>query len=109
MKIALHNLVELPAGKTLSEVLPALAHVKEHIHIGTPSPVCAGCRKPFNEVRKRRKGFRLYPLAVCRVAPIAFACSLCGKCFAQYQKGGDDREALLAAIDSFDEGEEANQ
>lgn len=105
----LHNLVELPAGKTLAEVLPALAHVKEHIHIGTPSPVCAGCRKPFNAVRKRRKAVRLYPVAVCQFAPVAFGYSLCGQCFAQYQKGGDEKEALLAAIEAFSDGEEASQ
>ncbi|WP_291988395.1 hypothetical protein [Candidatus Accumulibacter sp. ACC007] len=104
-----HNLVELPAGKTLADVLPVFKNVEDERHIGMPTPVCAGCRKPFTAVRKRRKAFRLYPVDICQAAPVAFAYSLCGRCWSHYQAGGDRKEALMASIDAFSDGSEATQ
>jgi len=106
---AAHKLVELPAGKTLADVLPVFKRVEDECHIGAPTPDCAGCRKPFTAVRKRRKALRLYPIGVCQLAPVGYAYSLCGRCWRQYQAGGDQKQALLAAIDAFIDGEEARQ
>lgn len=101
-----HNLVELPAGKTLADVLPVFKHVDDEVHVGTPTPTCGGCRKPFTAVRKRRKSFRLYPIALCQTVPVGIEQALCGSCWRHYQAGGDRKEALLAAIDSFNAREE---
>jgi len=103
----LHNLVELPAGKTIADVLPAYAFVNREYRIGSPAVVCAGCRKPFTAVRKRRKMIRLYPVEV--FMPMALDYPLCGRCYALYQRGGNDREAILVAVDAFSDGEEASQ
>lgn len=105
----LHNLIELPAGKTLADVLPVFKDIENEVHVVTPQPVCAGCRKPFTAVRKRRKAFRLYPFGICRSWPVAFAHSLCGRCWSLYQAGGVRKEALLASIDAFDDGQEVMQ
>lgn len=105
----LHNVTVIPPGSRLSDVLPAFAHVTDEYHLGTLSTACAGCRKPFSAVRKRRKSFRLYDTLLCQYAPVATAHSLCGRCWRQYRDGGDGREALLASIEAFDAGKEANQ
>lgn len=105
----LHNLVELPSGQQPSDVLAAFSQVTEEIHVGAPAAVCAGCSKPFTAVRKRRKAFRLYPMSVCQKVPIAFSHMLCGRCFGQFRRGGDAKEAIMAAIDAFDDGEIARQ
>ncbi|WP_299066982.1 hypothetical protein [Accumulibacter sp.] len=105
----LHNLVGVPAGKTLAEVLPAFAGVTNEVHVGQPATECAACRKPFNAVRKRRKSVRLFPAALCQIVPVALQYGLCGRCFAQYQRGGADREAVLVAIDAYSDGVEATQ
>ncbi len=105
----LHNLIGLPAGKTLAEVLPAFAGVTNAVHVGQPANECAACRKPFNAVRKLRKSVSLFPVALCQVVPVAFQYGLCGRCFAQYQRGGADRDAVLVALDSYSDGAEATQ
>lgn len=105
----LHKLASLRPGETLTGVLPGLRGVTTEVHMGTPATECASCRKPFNAIRKQRKSIRLYPVALCQVIPMAFQYGLCGFCFAQYQRGGDDREAVLAAVDAFSDGEEASQ
>ena len=102
----LHNLVQLPAGKTLADILPVFKHIENEVHIVTQNPACAGCRKPFTAVRKRRKSFRLYPVALCQTVPVGIEQALCGSCWRQYQAGGDRKEALLAAIDAFNACEE---
>ncbi|WP_288129986.1 hypothetical protein [Accumulibacter sp.] len=105
----LHRIASVPAGKTIADLLPALRGVTTEVPMGTPATECASCRKPFNAVRKRRKSIRLYPMALCQVIPLAFQYGLCGACFARYQRGGDDREAVLAAVDSYSDSEEATQ
>lgn len=107
--IPMHRLTPIPPGCSLADVLPVFGHCRRDLRIGTPCTLCAGCRKPFNSIRKRRKEIRLYPVSFCQVAPIAVAYSLCGKCFAQYQAGGASRDALLAAVDAFLHGDEASQ
>ncbi len=107
MKSRLHNLIELPPGKAIGEVLPAYSAVLHEMHIGTPSTVCPGCGKPFNAVRKRRKSIRLYP--VDALVPVALQYALCGSCVVLHQVGGEVRAALLVVIEEFVFGEEARQ
>jgi len=107
MKPRLHNLHEIPAGKTVGDVLPAFSDVHHVIHVGTPNAICPGCRKPFTAARKRRKSIRLYPADA--LVPIAFQYSLCGACFVRHNAGGEVREALLVAISAFVDGDEARQ
>ncbi|TRZ56538.1 MAG: hypothetical protein D4S02_15420 [Rhodocyclaceae bacterium] len=107
MVIKLHNMVDLPSGKTIGEVLPAFAGVQHEFHIGRPNQNCAGCRKPFTVARKPRRKIRLYPTMA--VVPIAISLQICGACIAMYQHGGADRDAMLAAVEAFAEGAKADQ
>ena len=100
-------MLELPAGTTINEVLPAYADVRHEIHIGSPNQECAGCRKPFTSARKPRRRIRIYPTAT--LIPVAMSLQICGACMAMYQRGGVDRDAMLAAVEAFAEGVEADQ
>ncbi|HUW37547.1 MAG TPA: hypothetical protein VMV91_09450 [Rhodocyclaceae bacterium] len=107
MRPYLHNLIELPAGKAVGDVLPAFSEVRDYIHVGSPNAICPGCRRPFSAVRKRRKCIRLF--SADALIPIALQYSLCGACVAKHRSGGDAREALLVAIEAFVDGKEARQ
>lgn len=105
--LALHRLVAAPSGKSIAESLPAFSGVKGEIHIGTPNTACACCRKPFTVARQARKAIRLCPADT--QVPLMYSYRICGKCYALYQRGGDDREGFLAAIDAFHFGDDARQ
>jgi len=99
----LHRLDAIPDGMKISDLLPVFSDVKGDIHVGAPNEDCAACRKPFNMVRKPRKSIRVYH--VNTQIPIAFQYRVCGACLALYQRGGDDRDAFLAAVEAFHDGE----
>ena len=99
----LHGLELVPDGKKIGDVCPTFANEEREINIGERSKVCASCRKPFNAVRKARKEIRLH--AVDFAIPIAWAYPLCGSCAARYQRGENDRDAVLAAVEAFHLGE----
>lgn len=103
----LHQFEELPPGKAVAEVLPAFANVKWTIHIGEPSKRCAGCWKPFSPVRKARRILKAYPIGAA--VPIAVVFRLCGTCVAAHQAGWAARDAVLAAVEAFFDGEGATQ
>ena len=94
------TLEPLPEGKRVQDVLPAFADVTTDIGpIGTPCSICPSCRKPFDQVRKRRMELRLYPAE--SVIPFALRYDLCGSCAKQYRAGGEARDGVIAAIDAF--------
>nr|MBL8411660.1 hypothetical protein [Dechloromonas sp.] len=99
----LHGLEELKPGETIGDINPAFANLKGEIRIGNFAKCCASCRKPFNAVRKKRKEIRLWPVDLG--IPLAWAYPICGTCVAAYQRGGDDKEAVLAAVEAFHHGE----
>lgn len=103
----LHRMVAVPDGQTLSELLSGIAGLGMEIALGRPNDICAGCRKPFNQVRKRRKVVRLHPTGTG--LPLVFSCHICGRCQALHQKGGAARDGVLAAIQAYCEGVEAKQ
>lgn len=103
MKGRLHYLDGIPEGKTIGDILPIYANVKEYVHVGEPNKECASCRKPFTAVRRPRKNIRLYPYSA--LVPVAFSYRVCGPCVAMERHGGDEREAFLAAVEAFHEGD----
>ena len=103
----LHGMTPVPDGKTVADLLPSFSSVKNEIHLGTPNPECASCRKPFTALRKRRAALRLYPNWL--PLPFAFSFDICGHCLALHQKGGADRDAVLAAVEAYCDGGEAGQ
>ncbi len=103
----LYSMTEVPPGATLEDILPVFAGVKHEMTIGTPNRECASCRKPFNQTRKRRKSVRM---AMTRlVVPIIFSFHICGRCLALHQKGGVERDGVMAALQAYCEGDEAAQ
>lgn len=102
MVTKIHDMVFLDDVENAADLLPAFADVKNEVHLGEPNKNCAGCRKPFSAARKVRKNVRIYP--VRSILPMCFSYRICGRCFAQHQSGGTDRDAVLAAIQAFCEG-----
>lgn len=102
-----HSLTELPLGATIGDILPAYSGVEHEVHLGKPNPECASCRKPFNQLRKRRKAVRLYP--VTSPIPVAFSFDICGCCLRLYQAGGPSRDGVLAAVEAYCDGVQAAQ
>lgn len=101
----MHNLIELPPGKRVQDVLPQFAEVhQDTAPIGTPCPLCASCAKPFTAARKPRVRIRLYPTRC--IAPIAIQYQICGSCAHQYRAGGIERATVLAAVERFLDGRE---
>jgi hypothetical protein len=103
----LHNLEQVPEGKKIGDVHPAYAGVEKEIRIGKTSKVCASCRKPFTAARKARKEIRLH--AVDLNIPIAWVYPVCGSRVAEYQRGNDSRDAVLASVEAFHFGERPAQ
>lgn len=103
----LHNIEQIPEGKTIGDINPVFSNIVGEIRIGKRSQCCTSCRKPFGVARKPRKEIRLYPVE--SVAPIAFAYPICGLCAAQFRRGGSERDGVLAAVESFHYGDEASQ
>jgi hypothetical protein len=103
----LHKMREIPAGQSVGDLLPAFAEVEHAVHLGEPNKGCPGCRKPFTAARKPRRSITVYPVGL--PLPIAFAYRICGGCLAEYRKGGEARDAMLAAIDAYIDGAEATQ
>lgn len=100
---AFFSIEEIPEGKTIHDINPAFAGIKQEWRVGKMSLRCASCRKPFNKVRKPRKEIKLYPAEL--PIPIGWAYRLCGSCVALHQRGGQFRDSVLAAIESFHLGE----
>lgn len=98
----MHRMDAIPDGMTVGDILPVFDSVKEDIHVGEPNTDCAACRKPFGVVRKPRKIIRVYH--VNTPVPIAFQYRVCGGCLALYQRGGDERDGFLAAVEAFHDG-----
>ncbi len=105
MATRLHDMVFIEDVKDVAAILPAFADVKNEVRAGEPNKSCAGCRKPFNAARKPRKSVRIYP--VRSVVPVCFEFRICGKCLAQHQAGGAGRDAVLASVQAFIEGDAA--
>ena len=103
MKSRLHRLDAIPEGKTVGDILPVFAGVKGDLRIGEPDRSCASCRKPFTLARKPRKSMRLYPYSAA--IPMAFEYRICGACYVIFQRGGDEREGFLAAVEAYHDGE----
>lgn len=105
--LELHSMVEVPSGAAIADILPAFAGVKHQITIGNPNRECASCRKPFNQTRKRRKVVRIAPMWI--PVPVLFSFHICGCCTALHQKGGMARDGVMAAVQGYLEGVEAEQ
>lgn len=103
----LHSMTRLPPGKNVGEVLPAFSGINKQVFAGNPNLDCASCRKPFSAVRKRRKAVRMYPIR--SVLPVAFSFDICGRCWALYQKGGDECDGVLASVEAYCENRAASQ
>lgn len=104
---AMHQLVAVPEGQTLADLIPALLAVKGEIRIGTPNAECASCRLPFNAVRKPRKAIRMCPIQ--SAIPFVVELRVCGRCYAIHQQGGAGREGVLAAIEAYRDEKKASQ
>lgn len=103
----LHSMTQLLPGQKVGELLPAFSNITQEVFAGKSNPECASCRKPFTAVRKPRKAVRMYP--VRSALPVAFSFNICGHCLAMYQKGGADRDGVLAAVEAYCEGRKASQ
>lgn len=100
MKQPTHGMTQIPAGKTVQDLLPQYANVKNELGpIGTPCKVCACCEKPFSVTRKPRAEFKIYQVNL--TIPVIFLYRICGRCTRQYKKGGKGRDGVLAAIEEF--------
>ena len=103
----MHNLMEIPEGQRVQDILPQFAGVEtETAPIGPPCPICPSCRKDFSAARKPRLLIRLYPIRC--IWPIVFIYRLCGPCAKQYRAGGAAKTAVLTSVEAFIEGVEAN-
>ncbi len=107
MKHTMHHIERLPDGQAVAGINPAFSCIKNEIHLGKPSEVCASCHNTFNAVRQPHKEVRLYPINL----PIPFAWSypICRRCSKKLQHGGHGEQSVLAAIESFHYGEKASQ
>ena len=76
----LHNMTQIPKGKSVADILPAFSDVKHKVYVGKPNKQCASCRKPFNAVRKPRQKILMYPMRT--ILPICFSFDICGPCYA---------------------------
>lgn len=97
-----HDLIDIPDGITLGEFLPTFADVKHEVLIGKPNDECASCWKPFNNLRKRRGKIRLYSTSA--QVPVVHQFHICGRCCHQYKQGGDAKNGVLVAVQSYFEG-----
>lgn len=102
MSRPLHNIVGIPAGMTIGDLLPVFSEVKHEILIGQPNRECASCGKPFNDLRKRRAIIRLYPADA--PVPIVHQLHLCGRCSYLCRSGGAAKDGVLAAVEAYSEG-----
>lgn len=100
-------MARIPDGKTVRDLLPTYSASLCELVIGAHPTQCASCRKPFTAVRKPRRTVKIYPVAA--LVPVVFLHEICGACLVQYQRGGNDRDGVLAAVQAFLEGDEANQ
>lgn len=102
MPSKLHSMQAIPAGLRIGDLLPVFAGIKGEVHIGEPNEDCVVCRKPFGAVRRPRKSIRLYSPDLS--IPVAFSYRVCGACLAQFQRGGEDCDAFLAAVEAYHTG-----
>jgi len=103
----MHGMTKLPDGTKVGDLLPAFRDCDNEVHIGKPNAECASCRKPFNELRKRRKAVRIFPMN--SPLPVAFSYDICGQCFNLYRQGGHGMDSVLASVESYFDGKVANQ
>ena len=103
----LHDMLHIPEGETLSDLLSRVYGPGMQIIIGKPNEICASCRKPFNAVRPRCKEVNLHRFGVG--LPLIFTLHICRSCRNLHQKGGQARDEVLAAIQAYCEGLKADQ
>lgn len=96
----MHKFVKVPPGTTLLELLGAKHELPA---MGIRSRKCTSCLKPFTETRKIRGEVRSTPAVLC--IPIICIYPLCGTCTHQLRRGGEQADAVLAAVEKFSEGE----
>lgn len=106
-KPRLHSMTPIEEAVSSGDFPAVFAGIKNVFRVGDPNHICAGCRRPFNVVRRRRKAIRIFPIDT--LVPVAFSYDICGHCYALYHKGGADRDGVLAAVQSYCEGRKANQ
>lgn len=96
-----HTMRPIPVGKTVQDILPAFAGVKQLVPIGSRhlQKECACCRKHFGPARRQHQGFRLYPTWAS--VALSFEYWICRACDTRYRKGGSNRDGVLAAIEKF--------
>lgn len=76
------------------------------LHLGKPNDDCAGCRLTFDSINRSTASVRIsHPI----VPMVFFEYRICGKCTAMLKTEGADRDGVLAGINAFHEGEEADQ
>lgn len=102
MNRPIQNLISVPEGMTVGDLLPTFADVKHEVLIGRPNEECASCGKPFNEARKRRGKIRLY--SANALVPIVHQFDICGHCCHQYKRGGEAKQGVLVAVEAYFEG-----
>lgn len=98
----LHGLIPL-ADKRIQDVHPGYAHIKKFVYLGTPCPECPSCRRPFTAARRPRRRITLF--ATDSLIPIGLSYRICGQCAAAYRLGGERRDAVLASIQHYIDGE----
>lgn len=103
----LHSMTVIPDGKTVADLLPVFAGVRQDVFVGKPNPVCASCRKPFDAVRKPRKAVRMYPVAA--KVPFSYSFNICGACTRLVANGGAEEQGVLAAVEAYCEAKEAKK
>lgn len=97
--LIIRSISQIPEDKGIGDLLPAFKGIKGEFRLGEPNQECACCRKPFSNARKPRRVCRLYPVWV--KIPVIVELRICGNCYAIHQRGGVDREAVIAAIEAF--------
>jgi hypothetical protein len=107
MSNRLHDIVDIPKGMQIGDLLPAFRGIKHEIVIGEPNRECASCGKPFNAVRKRRARVRLYDPQF--FMPVAIQFCICGHCRKLYKFGGGAKGSILAGVQAYYYGNAGNE
>jgi len=77
---------------------------ENEIHIGTPNPECADCRKPFTAKRVRAASVRVMPLDF--PVQIQFEYHICAKCLRAAKRSSADLERLYSRVQAYHMGED---
>ena len=76
---------------------------ENEIHIGTPNPECACCRKPFTTKRVRAASVRVKPPV--SYVPIQFSFHICAKCLRDAKRSTSALERLYRRVQAYHMGE----